>query len=96
MVNRLRHSAPLQGPRILPDGPGCTRALIRLGIEILKSASVNPRETSNEINKDRVSSDSRDHDLGGAARSADLSADFIGIMRAWVTVLSMRLCTVAS
>jgi hypothetical protein len=24
-VNRLRHSAPLQGPRILLDGLGCTR-----------------------------------------------------------------------
>ena len=28
-VNRLRHSAPLQGPRILPDGPGCTRTHVR-------------------------------------------------------------------
>jgi hypothetical protein len=24
-VNRLRQLAPLQGPRILLDGPGCTR-----------------------------------------------------------------------
>jgi hypothetical protein len=55
-----------------------------------KSASVNPRETSNEINKDRVSSDSRHHDIGGAARPGDLSADVIGITRVWVTVLSMR------
>jgi hypothetical protein len=29
-------------------------------------------------------------DIGGAARTADLSADFIGITRAWVTVLSMQ------
>jgi hypothetical protein len=27
-VNQLRHSAPLQGPRILRDGPGSTRTLV--------------------------------------------------------------------
>ncbi len=78
------------------DGVGCAGgnysagSLIRLGIEMAKSARVSPRATSNKINIDRVSLDSRHHDIGDAAQRRNLSANFVGITRAWVTVLSMR------